>query len=773
MKLREVAVVLGSALALVIGLALSGDTDKASEPPLPRYPAPMVDPVSEGAYEWRPVPIGAGGFVTGLVSTSGQDGSSIYARTDVGGAYRWQADSGSWEQMLRSDRMLTGDLEPNDYFVASIAVDSDPSRVAVATGNDYDPSQHEIDSGTEPAADGRVLVSHDGGASWTASEQRWFIAANQYHRAGSERLVFDPSDDDRLYLGTQREGLWWSEDAGREWTQVPRTELPFGEDGEPTAQQTGVNLLAFVPEPGGGDPVMIAGVTASGLYRSTDRGVSWELVVPLGPGEIPVSPTLTGENLLLTIETPGRPDARILRLDDGATTAVEMDPPATAEKLIIAADPRNPDHMVATDEAVRSGHLWTSSDGGTSWRTHRITIDAPTIPWLAHTDLTDHMTTGRLLHDPETEGRVWLAEGMGIWHTDDLRADPVVWTAASSGIEETVVTGITTPPSGSTFVTVADRQGFRFDDLDHRPNSPLIDSRFASGSDMDHSGQNPEVLAWVGAESNLPPEQARPRGAVSSDGGRTWREMEGLDRSMYGGEVAVSATDEDNIIWLPTHRSPEAFAENPVGLFRSSDGGRTWNHVSPDGRFDAFHRFFWWHTRRALASDRVDGRFYLMADEERFYTSRDGGSSWDRSQHSPPCSTRADCHVFGQIRAVPDRAGHLWASTGSAGLWHTTDAGSSAWVRVEGVDEARSFSFGAPIGDADHPTVFLHGRVDGDERLGVWRSTDEGQTWVLLSHSPNAMAAEINTIGADPDVPGRVFVGFAGAGATVGDDPSL
>lgn len=772
MKLREVVVVLGSALTLLIGLALSGDADEPSEPPLPRYPVGEVDPISDGSYEWRTVPIGAGGFVTGLVAAAGAEGSAMYARTDVGGAYRWHEDAETWEQMLRTDRMTAGTLEASDYTVASIAVGPDPSMVAIASGYDFNPSPEEVEEGAELSTTGRVLVSTDGGRAWAASEQRWFVAGNQDHRVGSERLVIDPTDPTRLYLGTQREGFWWSQDSGANWSQVAESVLPFGQEGDPTADQAGVNLVAVMAGENGGDPVLIAGVTAAGIYRSTDRGVTWDQVQPLHSGEIPVSPTHVGEGLLVTIHTPGRDEARLLRLDEGATRVTDLNLPTATAQLITAADPANPDHLVATDEAVRSRHLWTSTDGGRSWRAHRIAIDATSIPWLAHTDLTDYMTTGRLMYDPNVEGRVWFAEGMAIWRTDDLSADTVVWTATSGGIEETVVSGIVVPPGGSTFVTVADRQGFRFDDLDHRPNSPLVDSRFASGSSLDHSGQNPEVLAWVGAESNLPSE-AQPRGAVSVDGGDTWREMGGLDRSMYGGEVAVSATAPDTIVWLPTHRTLQGRTEDQLGLFRSSDGGQSWTHISPDGEFDSFHRFFWWFARRALAADRVDGRFYLMADEERFYTSHDGGSSWTRAPHSPPCTTATDCHVFGQVQAEPDRAGHLWASTGTGGLWRTVDSGATEWQRVDGVDEARSFSFGAPIGDADRPTVFVHGRVDGDERLGVWRSTDDGQTWLLLSHSPNSMAMEINAIAGDPDVPGRVLVGFAGAGATVGDDPSL
>ncbi|MBC7694064.1 MAG: hypothetical protein H7141_01320, partial [Burkholderiales bacterium] len=41
-------------------------------------------------YNWNSVAIGGGGFVSALI-TSKTEKNLIYARTDVGGAYRWNA----------------------------------------------------------------------------------------------------------------------------------------------------------------------------------------------------------------------------------------------------------------------------------------------------------------------------------------------------------------------------------------------------------------------------------------------------------------------------------------------------------------------------------------------------------------------------------------------------------------------------------------------------------------------------------------------------------
>jgi hypothetical protein len=365
---------------------------------------------------------------------------------------------------------------------------------------------------------------------------------------------------------------------------------------------------------------------------------------------------------------------------------------------------------------------------------------------------------------------------MGVWRADDIDADTVTWTSEAVGIEELVVSTIVDPPGEALYVGVADRQGFRLTALDQFPNRTLVDHRFASGTSIDVSAGDPDRVAWVGAESNVDRAQAEPRGAVSDDAGEQLREMGGMVPQMFGGEVAVSATDPDQIVWLPTHIGhPYQFQQEPLGLYASNDGGEGWEHVRPAGDVDSFHRFFWWLGRRALAADRVDGRFYLMSDEEHFYASEDGGLTWTEAAHAPPCNEPQACHVFGQVQAVPGRAGHLWASAGTAGLHRTDDAGATEWTEVEGIAEARAFAFGAPVGDGDEPAIYVHGRMDGEpeDALGIWRTIDGGESWELVSRYPARLAAEITTLGADPEVPGRVYVGFGGAGAVVGDDPAL
>ncbi len=756
-------------------VAAGCSADRKPVPPDPTRPEPATSttqPVAPAgvtsvahSYRWSTVPIGAGGFVTGIVTTTGPGGElRLSARTDVGGAYRWDPRAGRWEQMLTTDALAAAGPLPGDASVASLAVaPSDADVLYAAVGADFDPRQGEELVGT-----GRVLRSDDGGTTWTTSLRRWFVSGNQRFRTGTERLAVDPEDPDHVVFGTQREGLWQSRDGGRTWRQVPLAAVPAGLDADGQGEQAGVSMVAFVPTATGS--VLLAGVAHHGVLASTDRGVTWELIEELGDGDVPTGPAVSGSTAIVAVIRVEGGSGRLFNYDAGTRTTRSIDTPRRSGRWNIAADPRDPNRLILTDDAVRDDHLWTSTDGGVSWHGHDIDLLSPEIPWMASVDIDDYMSAGRFAFDPTAPGRVWFAEGMGVWRTDDIDADTVVWTSASLGMEITVVSGITVRPSGDVIVTVADRQGFLVDPDGGYPDRTLVDPTFASGSSLDVSADDPAIMAWVGAESNIADSpDRRVRGAVSVDGGETWREMTGTRPDMYGGEVAVSATDPQVIAWLPSQPTDPAATDPGPGIYVSRDFGRSWTWHDLKTEDNSFHRLFWWFTRRALAADAVNGDLYLLSDAGQLFVGTDGGVAWTEAEHAPPCSLESDCHVFGQLQPMPGVAQELWASVGTAGLYRTTDAGRTRWARVPGVEEARALAFGAPLTAGAGPAVYLYGRVGGDKSLALWRTGDAGTSWELVSRFPGDLPTSVMVLEADPRIPGRVYVGFAGSGVVVGD----
>ncbi|MCE9621063.1 MAG: hypothetical protein K8R99_01825 [Actinomycetia bacterium] len=755
----------GSVVASSCSLSESGsDTTlegvDGSDPPVTAGPQADIDvaPVVQGTYIWRAMPVGAGGYVTGIVATAASP-AAMYARTDVGGAYRWEPASQQWTQLL--DATSLPGARPGDVLsVDSIAVaPSLGSRVYLALGNDENPAPD-----TPVAGAGRILVSDDSGATWRAADQRWFISGNQRFRAGSERLVVDPANPDHVLFGSSREGLFQSFDAGATWAPIPTSMVPAGIIDDPASDQPGVSAVAFV------GTTMFAAVAGSGMYMSSDNGASWTMVRPFdaaqyGAGAIEVA----GDLWLAINRTDGLPaDLSVFDLDAASWTDLPI--PSTSLVAVFAVDPTDASRVALADEAVRNGHIWTSTDGGQSWSAHDIDIASPQIPWLANTDLDDFMSTGRLMFDP-VDGSLWFAEGMAVWHSTDPQAATITFTSVARGIEETVASAVMAAPGGVPIGAIADRQGFRFDDTARYPERTLIDDTFVGGTGLDYSGGNPEVVAWVGAEYHIYySEERRARGALSTDGGITWQQFSGTTPEMFGGEVAVSAVDPDVLVWLPTHFSdPWEYLRSPVGVYYSHDGGQSWTHTDSVAGIDSFHRFLWWFNRRALAADRVNGSFYLMSDEGRFFTSSDGAATWQEAANAPPCLDANACHVLGQLLAQPDRAERLWAGVGIDGLYRTDDAGRTPWSKLTGVDEVRALGFGAPMIAGGAATVFVYGRANGDAKAGLYRSDDDGTTWRLITSFPAGSYTDINAISGDPDVPGRVYIAFSGTGFAQGD----
>ena len=77
-----------------------------------------ISPVNSVSYEWKSVPIVGGGFVDGIVFHPEAPGIR-YCRTDMGGAYRWDAASCQWTPLLD---WISLD-ESNLQGVESIAID--------------------------------------------------------------------------------------------------------------------------------------------------------------------------------------------------------------------------------------------------------------------------------------------------------------------------------------------------------------------------------------------------------------------------------------------------------------------------------------------------------------------------------------------------------------------------------------------------------------------------------------------------------------------------
>lgn len=720
-------------------------------PPLENEPVTIAD-----RYRWEVLSSGAGGFVTG--ASVSNDGSTLLVRTDVGGAYRRNSQDTGWEQLLglgRVDDPLIG-----DYTVESAAVaPNHPDRIYLSTGGSL----------AEPA--GRILISDDRGATWTASSQRFVIDGNAEWRVSGERLAVSPTDPDHVWLGTRTEGLWRSVDGAASFTRID--EIPIG-----ASERDPAGVLFVVIDDSG--ERLWAGVAGVGVHRSTDGGDSWQLIAP--SSGLPMDAELGSDGRLWVAER----DPGVVTVIDG-DVVTSFEPQSGQRWETVAVDPTDPMTVLVGDEGIFN-HLYRTDDGGASWRRLEVSTSCPEIPWLdAYSN--DYLPTGSLLFDPVVADRVWVPEGFGVWRVDLGDDDRFDMACDTLGIEELVSNDAVGLPGGRAVTAHWDRSVFHHgrmvggDEPGGLGTTPEAatqgpTSRFNTAWDLDVSASDPEFVVAVIGDQRFCCEQDGQayQSGSSTDGGLTWTPFESYDRDhpdeLRFGNIAVATGDNDTIVWLPTFNG---------ALHRSTDRGATWDRIilpgtesmvqNDNGVYRGGSHQNYFLNRKVLAADRVEpDTFYLYHQELGIFRSVDGGATWAQMPSDGLPTGWTVGWFSASLTASNEEAGRLLFSPGfleeaTPPLYESRDGGST-WRPIAGTSAVDAVAFGPGATAEDSEIVYFAGELGG--RYGIWRSEDDLASWQLVSLGPLGNYQRVKALAAAPDEPGTIYVGFSGTSFMVG-----
>lgn len=696
-------------------------------------------------YVWSNAPLLGGGFVDGFEFHPTEPGL-LYARTDVGGAYRRDPVSGGWIPL--NDDLGHGDDQL--YGALSLALDPhDPKRVYIAAGEYLHPN----------ARAAAILRSADQGATWARTELPFHLGGNQDGRSTGERLQVDPHDGAVLLLGTTRDGLWRSDDRGVSWRRAP---------GFPAASLT---LVLFDPasgREGRPTPVIYAGaadLAGPSLYVSRDAGATWAPVPGTPKGMMPHHLALDGRGTLYATFANGPgpsgvTDGGVWALDTASGRWRDITPvkPEPGKGVPfgyagLSLDRQHPGALVvSTLDRWRPGDdVFQSLDGGAHWTAlgARSRHDLAEVPWVdayAHGKEQMGHWMGALEVDPFDGGHVLYGTGYGVWETHDLSAPgtsaPVAWRFADQGFEETVPLELASPPQGAHLLAaIGDIGGFRWDRFGASDAKGYFDPPTETNRSVDFAELDPSLVVRTA-------DQAKSSGYVSRDGGATWAPIPSSPRQTHtpdgryaeAGRIAVSAKG-GFWIWSPQHQP---------GFF-SADQGRTW--TASKGWPQSAAR------QLAPVADRaVEGVFYLYDPEKGdLRISVDGGRDFKVLAQGLPKGG-------GVMRAVPGRPRDLWLPT-PQGLVHSADP-AKPFANLKSVQAAWAVGFGKAAPGRAYPAVFLWGEVGGS--AGLFRSDDEGATWVQID-DPKHRFGGFSAIAGDPRVFGRVYLATGGRGVIVGD----
>ncbi|MEU1130402.1 xyloglucanase [Streptomyces sp. NPDC005900] len=758
--------VLPALCGLIGGLLVGGPVASADDH------APVAAAVKAAPYDWKNVRVDGGGFVPGIVFNRSER-HLAYARTDIGGAYRWQESSASWTPLLDS----VGWDDWGHAGVVSLASDSvDPDRVYAAVGtytNDWDPGN------------GAVLRSADRGATWRKADLPFKLGGNMPGRGMGERLAVDPHDNDVLYLGAPSgKGLWRSTDAGATWRQVTNFPNPgdFQQDPGDTSgynsDKQGIVWVTFDESTGAGDgktQTLYVGVAdkANSVYRSTDGGGTWSRVGGQPTGLLAHKGVLDAENGYLYLAYSDRAGpydggkGQVWRYATRTGEWKNISPVAEADTSYgfsgLSVDRQHPGTVMVTGYSSwwPDTQIFRTRDSGANWtsawsysayptRQNRYTMDISSVPWLswgAHPAPPEQSPklgwmTESLEIDPFDSDRMMYGTGATVYGTENLTR----WDAPGGtftirpmvkGLEETAVNDLAAPESGAPLLSaLGDIGGFRHTDLTKVPERMYTSPTFSSTTSLDHAAARPSTVVRSGDAD------AAPHVAFSTDNGVTWSGGQEPSGVTGGGTVAAAA-DGSRFVWSPAG----------AGVHTAAGPGAAWTAAGgiPQGA--------------VVESDRVDPKRFYGFKSGTFYASSDGGSTF-----TAKASTGLPAEGPVKFQAVPGRTGDIWLAGGKAGgtygLWHSTNGGAS-FTRVAGVQEADTIGFGKAAPGASYQALYTSARIGGVR--GVFRSTDAGASWVRVNDAGHQWGWTGGAITGDPNVYGRVYVGTNGRGIVQGD----
>lgn len=280
----------------------------------------------------------------------------------------------------------------------------------------------------------------------------------------------------------------------------------------------------------------------------------------------------------------------------------------------------------------------------------------------------------------------------------------------------------------------------------------------------------------------------------SHDRGQTWtHSSEGLTYGDDGPEITQ--------VWCVTPAQGALYAGvEPAGLFKSGDGGASWQHVAGLRRHPSLSE--WQETTGGLCLHAVvphpddPQQLWVAISSGGVFHTGDGGESWERcATPIEPVDLLAGAAQPGQdgrqlqplhpcvhalalapsVRAAESAAGRDEGSSvrlyqqNHHGVYRSDDGGQH-WLDVSGGLPSR-FGFPLAVHPRDPHTVYVV-PLESDEpgrrhvpggNMAVWRSRDAGAHWQSLANGlpqeRTAMSVLRGALAVDPLDPAGVYLG--------------
>ncbi|GBD34929.1 Ycf48-like protein [bacterium HR36] len=255
----------------------------------------------------------------------------------------------------------------------------------------------------------------------------------------------------------------------------------------------------------------------------------------------------------------------------------------------------------------------------------------------------------------------------------------------------------------------------------------------------------------------------------TTDGGKTWHHVLRLDDETGVIDVALDPKNPD-VVYAAAYRvrrdafgggNPEIMFGPKAGIYKSSDGGRTWKRLTqglPKAQMGRIGLTIYRRDPRILyavvATEKTNirqvagqpPRANSDAETGGIFVSRDGGESWTKINDLCPRP-----FYFGQIRVDPNDDQRIYV------------LGIPLYVSQDG---GKTFRSGAQRVHVDHHALWINPHNSDHLVLGndggVYISYDRGGHWEFL---PNLPIAQFYAIGVDLRKPYWIYGGLQDNGS--------